>query len=512
MMQIAFAAATVVVMVNGVPVHSDVPPIVQQGRVLLPARAVFEALGAEVTYDPATGRVDIRRGTRFVRVTVGSNRAQIGTQPITLDVVTEVYDGRTFLPIRFVAESLGAAVDYDDATHTVSITDPGTAQVPNYPPAQQNYPPAQPNYPPAQANNTYAPPTVENRRPAPGEQISSAFPTISATLYTHGGPPVDPNSVRIFLDGRDVTDRMYRSGDDVGFTPAQEISAGAHQVTVQGADQNGAQFANNWDFESTFAYPPQPSYPPGSAPPGAPYSLELYGPQESQYGNTVVIQLIGPPGGSGYVTMCGYGSNYPLQYGPEPNHYYTTITLPDNVYAPQCYVSGYFYDSYRRPHYVQMPNRIFVNTRDLRPRNRPTPQPTRPPIIRPYPQQTPPPTPRPTPFPVRRYPTPQPAATPQPRYLQTLPIQPTQPTQPPPVRRYPQATPQPTPPPTPPPTPRPTRPPYVRPTQPPPLAATPAPTPRPTPRPQATPQPKPTPRPTPTPTAEPTDKPHRPQF
>jgi hypothetical protein len=486
MMPLAFAAAAVAVTVNNVLVRSDVAPIVQHGRVLLPARAVFEALGAEVQYDPATGHVDVRRGTRFVRVTTGSTHAQIGTQPVTLDVAAELYGGRTFVPIRFVAESLGAMVDYDDATRTVSITDPGAprAPLPTYA--------AQPGYPPQQnTNGNYAAPSVENRHPTPGESVTSAFPSISATLSTHGGPPIDPNSVRIFLDGRDVTDRMYRSGDDVGFTPSQQILAGPHQVTVQGADQNGVQFTSNWDFQSTYAYSTQPS-PQGPAAPGSPYGLQLYGQPEFQYGNTVVIQLIGPPGGRGFVTLCGYGSNYPLQYGPEPNHYYTTITLPDNVYAPQCYVSGYFYDSLERPFYVELPTRIFVNTRDLRPRNRPTPrptpQPTRPPIILPYPQPTPAPSAQPTRPPIRRFPTPQP----------TQPAYPT----PQPPNRFPQATP--TPKPTQPPTPRPTRPPYVRPTYAPLVQPTQKPTPPPMPKPTRPPRPRRTPPPpTPAPTPQP---------
>jgi len=495
MITIAFAAAAVAVTVNSVPVRSDVPPIVEHGRVLLPARAVFEALGAQVDYDPATGHIDVRRGTRFVRVTAGSTRAQIGSQPVTLDVAAEVYGGRTFLPIRFVAELLGATVDYDNATRTVSIDDPNvsTAQAP--PAGQQYY------SPPQQPDSSYAPPTVENRHPVPGESVTAAFPSISASLFTHGGPAVDPNSVRMFVDGRDVTDLLYRSGDDIGFTPTQEILAGPHQVTLQGTDQSGAQFTSNWDFQSTYTYSTQPSTPQEAGSPGFPYTFQLYGQQEFQYGNTVVIQLIGPPGGRGYVTLCGYASNYPLQYGPEPNHYSTTITLPDNVYAPQCYVSGYFYDSHERPFYVQMPNRIFINTRDLRP-HRATPQPTRPPVIRPFPGRTPAPvqtatppavmrTPQPSRLPIRRNPTPQPTQSSPPRFLQGTPAPevtapPTpRPTFPP----TPQATPPPTPQPTPPPTPQPTRPPYVRPSQPPGAAATPRPTPRPRPRPRPTPVP-----------------------
>jgi hypothetical protein len=496
-MLLALAAGAVAVTVNNVPVRSDAPPIVQRGRVLLPARAVFEALGAEVDYDPATGHVDIRRGAHFVRVTTGSNRAQIGTQTITLDVAAQVYNGHTYLPIRFVAESLGGMVDYQDSTRTVSIIDPDAPD-----PRAAGYPP-QTNYAPApQPNNVYAAPTVENRHPAPGESIAASFPSISASIYTHGGPPVDPASVRMFLDGRDVTDRLYRSGDDVGFTPTQEVFAGPHQVTVQGSDRNGVQFTSNWDFQSTFAYSTQPSYPSGPAYVGFPYALQLYGPQEFQYGNTVVVQLIGPPGGRGYVTLCGYGSNYPLQYGPEPNHYYTTITLPDNVYAPQCYVSGYFYDPYERPYYVQLPTRIFINTRDRRPRhtNTPTPQPTNPPNVRPFP------TPAPTQPPVQRYPTPQPTQPQYPRYLQTSPTP--QPTLPPcPVTFAANFPCKPVPQPTRPPTPKPTLAPTPAPTP----APTLAPTPRPTRRPEATPRPKPTIRPTPPPDAEPTDKP-RPGF
>jgi hypothetical protein len=372
--------------VNRTPVRSDVPPLVVAGHVLLPARAVFEALGAAIDYDARTRRIDVRRGKRFVRVTLDSRNAQIGDTIVRLEVAPQIYRGRTMLPLRFVAESLGATVSYRAATHAVRIAD---AEAP------LKLQPARPA--------AYGPPSVENRHPAPGEYVTGPFPSIYASLETHGGPAIDPATVRVFIDGRDVSDEIYRAGDDVAFTPRHELTAGPHEVTVQGADTDGTRFTANWSFQSTFVLAPEPPQVLGFQAP----TLSLLGPSAFGFGSTAQFVLLGPPGGYGYVSLCGYGPQYALGPQGDPTHYYSVVNIPSGIYAPACYVSGYFYQSNGFANYFTLPMPLRIDSR--LPSATPTPAPWR--ERRPLAGPSPRPAPSPAPSPRPSAPVPHAAAT-----------------------------------------------------------------------------------------------------
>lgn len=117
----AAPSSQVQIRVNQVPLQSDTAPIIVAGRVLVPMRALFEALGASVTWDGATQSVTAQRGELQVHLTVGETLAQVGDHTETLDVPPQLLGGRTLVPLRFVAQSLGAQVSWDPATRTVSV-------------------------------------------------------------------------------------------------------------------------------------------------------------------------------------------------------------------------------------------------------------------------------------------------------------------------------------------------------------------------------------------------------
>src|SRR5579871_4358580 len=103
----------VTVAVNDRPIPAVA--VVRHGRVLLPLRATFTALGATVQYDP-NGRVVVARTiVHEVRLTIGSANARIDGKPARLDVPAQIVNSSTFVPVRFVAQALGARVAYDAA-------------------------------------------------------------------------------------------------------------------------------------------------------------------------------------------------------------------------------------------------------------------------------------------------------------------------------------------------------------------------------------------------------------
>ena len=93
----------------------DVLPLTEQGRQMVPLRAIFEWVGAKVDYE--AGKITAyEAGSDIPRVElwIGQNEARLSGQPYHLDVPPKTIAGRTFVPLRFVAESFGVWVDADE--------------------------------------------------------------------------------------------------------------------------------------------------------------------------------------------------------------------------------------------------------------------------------------------------------------------------------------------------------------------------------------------------------------
>jgi hypothetical protein len=84
-------------------------------------RAIFEALGARVSWDPQTRKITGSRGETVIIMYVGQSTATIGGRTIPLDVPPLVIDGRTLVPTRFIAEHLGAQVNWDPKRRLVTV-------------------------------------------------------------------------------------------------------------------------------------------------------------------------------------------------------------------------------------------------------------------------------------------------------------------------------------------------------------------------------------------------------
>lgn len=124
--QIRFGAEienTITVMLNGSPIDFDQPPIIKDDRTLVPLRAIFEALGAAVSWDDATQTVTAVRGDKTVSLTIGSQTLYVGQSAVTLDVPAQLVNDRTLVPVRAISAAFDYQVDWDDELQQVSITD-----------------------------------------------------------------------------------------------------------------------------------------------------------------------------------------------------------------------------------------------------------------------------------------------------------------------------------------------------------------------------------------------------
>ncbi len=111
----------VTVMVNSRLLQSDVEPFIENGRTLVPMRAIFEALRAEVLWDAESETATATlRGTE-VKITKNQTVAYVNGNPITLDVPAQIKDGRFVVPVRFISESFGAKVEWIAARRTAMI-------------------------------------------------------------------------------------------------------------------------------------------------------------------------------------------------------------------------------------------------------------------------------------------------------------------------------------------------------------------------------------------------------
>lgn len=122
------AASAIAVQLNGQALSfTDAVPQVKDERTFLPFRAVFEAMGAEVSYDAATNQVSATRGGTTVTMTLGSTEATITADGVsttlTMDVAPYAADNRTFVPVRFAAQAFGCAVGWDQDDSTVILVD-----------------------------------------------------------------------------------------------------------------------------------------------------------------------------------------------------------------------------------------------------------------------------------------------------------------------------------------------------------------------------------------------------
>ncbi len=108
--------------VNGESKALDAAPIIRNSRTMLPVRFVAENLGATVGWDDATKTVTIKRDATVIEIVIGSNVARVDGKDIALDSPAFIENSRTYLPVRVVAENLGAEVSWDDATKTATLT------------------------------------------------------------------------------------------------------------------------------------------------------------------------------------------------------------------------------------------------------------------------------------------------------------------------------------------------------------------------------------------------------
>lgn len=115
-------AQSIGIFLNGQKLTTTVAPQVDNNRVLVPIRLISESLGATVNYYPQGKKIEIIQSGSVVNLQIGSRAATVGGKAHTLDVIPKVVQETTLVPLRFVGESLGVTVHWDNTAKQVLLS------------------------------------------------------------------------------------------------------------------------------------------------------------------------------------------------------------------------------------------------------------------------------------------------------------------------------------------------------------------------------------------------------
>ncbi|KUO50246.1 MAG: copper amine oxidase [Desulfitibacter sp. BRH_c19] len=109
------------VLVDGLPTNFDVEPIIENGRTLVPFRAIAEDLNVKVEWDGGSQTINATDKGTSIQLQIGSSTAYINEMAVTLDVSPQIINGRTLIPLRFFSEAFNCNVEWIGSRNEVKI-------------------------------------------------------------------------------------------------------------------------------------------------------------------------------------------------------------------------------------------------------------------------------------------------------------------------------------------------------------------------------------------------------
>lgn len=116
-----YAERSITVKLDGKTVNMDVQPFIKNSRTMVPIRFIAEATGAEVQWVPNAKAVIIHKDKNTITLVIGSKKAVVNGTEKTFDSEAVLNQGRTFVPLRFIAETLHCMVSWVQESKTVEI-------------------------------------------------------------------------------------------------------------------------------------------------------------------------------------------------------------------------------------------------------------------------------------------------------------------------------------------------------------------------------------------------------
>ncbi|MGZ3576569.1 MAG: stalk domain-containing protein [Vulcanimicrobiaceae bacterium] len=340
----AAIARPVTVTVNDRPLNAAA--LVDAGHIFVPMRAIFEALGATVAYDPRTQTIVASTASHRVLLRIGSRLATVDGHSEQIEAPVRVIALTTYVPLRFVSEALGAIVGFDGQHNIVAVATPsGTAR-------------------------------VDGLNPPSDASVATGYPAIGASLV---GETARQSEIHLRIDGNDVTSLATFDGATIAYIPRTSLVQGWHTASFSGVDTEGNQFEQTWRFQTTVAGSSEESAPESMPGYVMPYQFYTSGNSVYRAGDWMHFVLVAPPGGSAFLQLCGLGFEYPFWNGGNGTMYQANIPAPVGYVIPSCQVTAVYTAWNGRQTYVPYPVFVGIYTR---PTPRPTPKPTATPGVR----------------------------------------------------------------------------------------------------------------------------------
>ena len=113
----------ITVFVNGDKVKFDQKPFIENSRTLVPMRAIFEALDAEVIWNGEGRTITVTKGKNSIFLKVDSNKMLVNGKEKTIDVPAKIVGNRTLVPLRAISEALNSDVEWYPDSKTILIND-----------------------------------------------------------------------------------------------------------------------------------------------------------------------------------------------------------------------------------------------------------------------------------------------------------------------------------------------------------------------------------------------------
>lgn len=304
---------------------------VASGHVLLPVRELGHDLFADVTYDGRDHSITIRRGTRVA--TMSSRRAVV------------IVNGKAYATLRTAADAFGARVSYESRTRTVALVDPTIAI--------GDAGDTRPHGPPAPAPAQTQPPTYTiTLTPPAGAVVHDPYPQITARFM--GAASIDPGSLNVTVDGREVGVDTAVLGDEVQITPRTALAPGTHSVAINARDITGGAILQQWSFSDDFA--PAPAPPAAPNPIGGVWIDRWIAPGTNAFN----VFVAAPAGLTGDVSVDGVGT-FPLVAGG-PHRYVAHVLVPPGVAVPFAHVRAEITLAAGQPQTIVLPQTLNIST------------------------------------------------------------------------------------------------------------------------------------------------------
>lgn len=322
--------AVYAITINGVH-QPKVRAGVERGHVLVPVRALGRYLYADVVYDGHDHSITIRRGTRVA--TMSARRA------------VAIVNGSAYAPLRTAADAFGVRVSYESGTRTVALMDPTIAI--------GDVGDVRPQRPPAPAPAQTQPPTYTvTLTPPSGTIVHEPYPPISARFM--GAASIDPSSLSVTVDGREVGDEAEVLGDEVLVTPRTALTPGTHSVAINARDITGGAILQQWRFSDDFT--PAPAPPPAPSPIGGVWVDRWVAPGTTAFN----VYVAAARGLSGDVSVDGVGTFPVVATGP--HRYVAHILVPNGVAVPFARIRAEITLPGGQPQTIVLPQTLNITT------------------------------------------------------------------------------------------------------------------------------------------------------